>query len=92
MSDKKFAIELTEREWDHIQLAVEETVGQLIRVAAKRALASLPYEAVARSADRFENIANKIGLRLDEESEERMIANWKIEDGDKSEVMTEEPC
>lgn len=90
MSDKKFAIELTEREWDHIQLAVEESVAQLVKVAADRAMDSLPYDAIARSADRFERIATKIGIRLDEEGEERMIAEWKLDDN--SEVHTESSC
>jgi len=80
MSDKKFAIELTEREWDHIQIAMEESIVQLVKIAARRAMDSLPYSAVARSADRFEVIADKIRLRIEEESEERMFAEWKLED------------
>ena len=90
MSDKLINIALTEREWDHVQLAVEESTVQLIKIAIKRAIDAMPFGAVSRAADRFEVIANKIGLRLEEESEERMIAEWKLED--KSEVMTEEPC
>ncbi len=90
MSDKKIAIALTEREWDHIQLAVEESCVQLIKISVNCAMDAMPYEAASRAANRFEEIANKIGLRLEEESEERMISEWKLED--KSEVHTEESC
>ena len=92
MSDKKFAIELTEREWDHVQISMEEGIVQLIKLSVNRAIEGMPYSAVARSVDRFEVIAAKIRLRIEEESEERMIAEWKLEDsmwGD-AEVHTEE--
>ena len=96
MSDKTINIALTEREWDHIQLAVEETTVQLIKISVDRALDSMPYNAVSRAADRYESIADKIEIRLDEESDERMITEWKLEvdelGGIGGEVMTEEPC
>ncbi len=94
MSDKVINIALTEREWDHVQLAVEEASVHLIKLAVTRAIDAMPYAATSRAADRFEALATKIEIRLDEESEERMVAEWKLEDALAShgEILTEEPC
>jgi len=87
MSDKLIPVELTEREWDHVQIAVEESIVQLVKIAANRAIDSLPYYAVARSADRFESIANKVAGQVDavREADELGENPWK-----GSEVHTEE--